>query len=170
MSRLQFNKLIRVIDQPRRILAMAIMAICVLIPFQSRAEEIFAELAKNKQVESTYISGRFASTKQTWRSMSGRRALNLGDGFSAMYTYQCYSKESVDLARSILEKFLKKNPDVEVMMRSKELSGEYCLYERFNKDGDVTLCLIWNCEAPSQAEVVVVDLKNGYKRGQKYTD
>ncbi len=129
-----------------------------------KAEEIFAELADIKQVESTYISGRMAHNMPMWRSQTGSHAINFNEGFSSLYTYQCYSVEAVDKARKILRNYLKSHPDMEVVMRTREASGEYVIYERFSKDNRLMQMIIWSSDAPNICEIVVVDWKDGLKR------
>lgn len=144
--------------------AILLFAFILLSTATAKAEDIFADLTDLKQVESTYISGRFAHNQKTWQSHSGMRAVNLSDGFSSLYTYRCYSQESVDKARSILKAYLRKHPEMEVVMRTKELAGEYVIYEQFNSDDKLMKMIIWNGEAPNLCEIVVVDWKDGYVR------
>lgn len=145
----------------RNTIAVFLMGIAFMLPCNVRAEDIFSELTDLKQVESTYISGRFSHNKRSWQSHSGLRAVNLSNGFSSLYTYRCYSTESVDKARSILKAYLKKHPDMEVVMRTKELAGEYVIYEQFNSEDKLMKMIIWNAEAPNLCEIVVVDWKDG---------
>lgn len=135
------------------------------------AEEIFAALTDMNQVESTYISGRFAHHMKTWRSANGNHAMNLSQGFSSLYSYQCYSLDAVDKARKILKDYLQKHPELEVVMRSKDAAGEYVVYESFIDDNTVSKMIIWNSDAPNVCEIVVIDWKKGLARGSsKYSD
>lgn len=145
-------------------------AILLLLPSASYGEEIFAKLAEHKQVESTYVSGRFAHNMKRWNSRSGQHALNLSDGFSSLYNYQCYSTESVALARKILKDYLDKDKDMELVMRTNNYGAEYMVYEKFNKDNKPTRMLIWDCEAPNLCEIVVVDWKDGLVRSTSSVD
>lgn len=147
-----------------RMIAMLVFAFLLLNASKASAEDIFAELTDLKQVESTYISGRFAHNQRTWQSHSGMRAINLSDGFSSLYTYRCYSLEAVEKARAILKSYLKKHPDMEVVMRTKELAGEYVIYEQFNSEDKLMKMIIWNGESPNLCEIVVVDWKDGLVR------
>lgn len=125
------------------------------------AADIFAELSGMPQVESTYVSGRFAHNKKYWYSNSGKHSLDLSRGFSALYSYQCYSQESVDKARKILENYLKKNSDIEVMMKTVQGSQEYVVYEKFTSDDKIAQMIIWNSDAPNMCEIVVIDWNKG---------
>lgn len=131
---------------------------------KAAAEEIFAELSKMPSVESSFISGRFAHNKKLWQNANGSHAMNLSGGFSALYTYQCYSAESIDKAKKILDAYLKKNPDVELVMSTREHSSEYVIYERFDKEDRLKEMIIWDLEGPNLCEIVVVYWENGYVR------
>lgn len=149
----------------RRLIVGTVMTILGLFScFKANAQEIFAELTDMKQVESTYISGRWAPTMPTWRNMTGTHAIDLREGFSALYTYNCYSIESVAKAHKILDSYLKKNSDIEVVMRTREGSSAYEIYERFTPDNRLTQMIIWSSDAPNVAEIVVVDWKEGLQR------
>lgn len=156
----------------RRGLSLLPLFLIVLSSTAAKAEEVFAGLSEMKNVESTYISGRFSHSMQTWISNTGRHAMDLSRGFSALYTYQCYSEESVNRARQLLDNYLKGKKDVELMMRTKQMGGEYLIYESFDKQGRVTQMIIWNSESRNICEIVVVDWKNGLERGsdKKYSD
>ena len=148
----------------RGIIAAVMLCVVIMAPFAVRGEDIFAELTHYNQVESTYVSGRFAHNMKTWRSLSGQHAMNLGDGFSSLYTYQCYSQETVSKARKILDNYLSSHKDMELMMRTKHQGGEYLVYEQFNKEDKLVRMIIWNNDSPGMCEVVVVDWKNGLVR------
>ena len=148
-----------------RVFACSLLLIFSLIfGMTARADEIFAELADTNSVESTYISGRMAHNMQLWRNITGTHAMNFSEGFSSLYTYQCYSAEAVTKARKILDAYLKKNPDMEIVMRTREASGEYVIYERFSNDNLLMQMIIWSSDAPNVCEIVVVDWKDGLKR------
>lgn len=143
----------------RRRLLSIVMA--VLIGTTSFAADIFAELSGMPQVESTYVSGRFAHNKKYWYSNTGRQSVDLTRGFSALYSYECYSEEAVKKARKILEDYLKKNPDVEIMMKTIQDKQEYVIYEKFTDDDKVSQMIIWNSDAPNVCEIVVIDWNKG---------
>lgn len=141
-----------------------------LSPATVSADEIFKDLVEMNQVESSYVSGRFAGTKKVWRSSNGIRAVDLSQGFSALYSYQCYSIQSVEEAKRILKNYLKKNSNIQLMLRTKQGTGEYCLYEDIDKENRVRQMIIWNMEAPNVCEIVVVDWKNGLEKMKPYKD
>lgn len=145
--------------------AVVLMAVLVGIfsPMIS-AEEIFADLAGMNMVESTYISGRMAHNKKLWQSNSGSHRMDLSAGFSSLYTYECYSVESVKKGMSILDNYLKKNPDVELVMRTNEASENYSIYEKFSSDNKLLQMIIVNKTGPNLCEIVVVDWKDGLSR------
>ena len=143
----------------RKILILA--TILVLSGWSAYAADVFAELSGMQQVESTYVSGRFAHNRQYWQSNSGRHAMDLTKGFSALYSYECYSEEAVKKARKILQDYLKKNPEVEVMMKTRQGDVEYVVYEKFTDDGKISQMIIWNCEGPNLCEIVVIDWNKG---------
>lgn len=148
------------------IIAMALAAI-LLMPFAVSAEEVFAELSGMDNVESTYVSGRFAHNKKTWYSASRQHGMDLSRGFSALYTYQCYSEESVAKAKKILKDYLKKNRDIEVVMKTSQGMQEYVVYEKFSDDGKlIKQMIIWNSDAPNVCEIVVVDWNKGLEPTQ----
>lgn len=156
----------------RRFAVVALIA--VSMSFQMSADDIFSELSSIKSVESVYVSGRFSKNMKIWRNNSNTRAMDLSRGFSALYSYRCYSEESVKKARNLLNTYLKNNPNVEVMMHSKEISSEYIVYERFNEFDSEVRCdqmIIWSSDAPNVCEVVVIDWKKGLGRGgETYSD
>lgn len=140
---------------------LMIMLLCALFAITAEAADIFAELSGMPQVESTYVSGRFAHNKKFWYSNSGKQSVDLTKGFSALYSYECYSQEAVKKARKILEDYLKKNPDVEVMMKTVQGQQEYVIYEKFTSDNKVSQMIIWNSESPNMCEIVVIDWNKG---------
>lgn len=150
---------------------LAVM-VSLLLPGQASAQDVFADLAGMSHVESTYVSGRFAHNKQRWRSSSGVHAMDLSRGFSSLYSYQCYSEDAVAKARDILKKYLKKTPDMEVMMKTTQGVQEYVVYEKFTGDGSkVTQMIIWNCDASNVCEIVVINWEKGLERGMaRYSD
>ena len=135
--------------------------ICTL---SANAADIFAELTGMDNVESTYVSGRFAHNKKYWYSNSGKHAMDLTRGFSALYSYQCYSEEAVKKARKILDDYLKKNSDVEVVMKTIQGRQEYMVLEKFTSDEKVAQMIIWNSDAPNVCEIVVIDWNKGLER------
>ena len=145
-----------------RVMLMAV-ALISIAGFDAKAEDIFSELNNLSHVESTYVSGRFAHNKTMWRSSYGNRAMNLSKGFSALYTYQCYSTESVKKARQILKDYIASNKNVELVMRSKQDGQEYMVYEKLMGDDMISQMVIWNCDGPNVCEVVVIDWDKGLK-------
>lgn len=147
-------------------------ALMMLMGASASAQDIFADLAGVDNVESTYVSGRFAHNKKIWASSSGQHSIRLDKGFSSFYSYQCYSEKSVAMARKILKQYLKDNPSVEVMMRTSQGVQEYAVYEKFTDDGDkITQMVIWNSDAPNIAEVSVINWNKGLVRTKsKYED
>lgn len=154
-----------------RIVTLVVMVL-VLLPCQGLAQDIFAELTRMEGVESTYVSGRFAHNKRYWISSDGTRRVSLDQGFSSLYSYQCYSEKSVEKAKKILKQYLKDNPNVEVMMRTTQDVQEYAVYEKLIDNGDkVTQMIIWNSAGPSAVEVSVINWKKGLDRSKsKYED
>ena len=150
----------------RKILIPLALTMAWLLSLPASAEDVFAEIAALPQVESTYISGRFSHNKKSWYNNSYSHAVDLSRGFSAMYTYECNSQEAVKKARTILESYLKKNPDVELMMKTKQGMEEYLIYEKFNKEGKVLQMIIWSQDAPNVCEIVVIDWDEGLERSR----
>ena len=138
-----------------------IAATALALPSGASAADIFAELAGRTQVESTYVSGRFAHNMKIWRSKDYIHSIDLSRGFSALYSYECYSEDDVKDARRILNNYLKKDPSVELVMRTREGSGEYAVYEKFNSEEKLLQMIIWNSSSPSHCELVVIDWKKG---------
>lgn len=154
-----------------RVTAVALGAlIASLLPAGIHAEELFSELTSYPDVQSSYVSGRFSHNKKSWYSASGQHSMNLSRGFSALYTYQCYSKTAVAKAQSILDKYLKNNSDIEMVMRTQQQGMEYVIYEKFGKDGKLYQMIIWSKDEPSLCEIVVIDWKDGLQPGtdEKY--
>lgn len=154
---------------------VTVMLLASMVSFMAgsiNAQDIFADLAGVDNVESTYVSGRFAHNKKIWASSSGQHSIRLDKGFSSFYSYQCYSEKSVAMARKILKQYLKDNPSVEVMMRTSQGVQEYAVYEKFTDDGDkITQMVIWNSDAPNIAEVSVINWNKGLVRTKsKYED
>lgn len=159
MKSKRYNNILR-----RAALTLA-MALVALVPAMG-ADDIFAALAEMPQVESTYISGRFSHNKRTWRSNNGQHALNLGKGFSALYSYNCYSEESVKKARQILRDYIRRHPEMEVMMKTVQGMQEYIIYESFLSEDVINKVIIWSSDAPNVAEIVVIDWDEGMKRDE----
>lgn len=142
-----------------------IASFSVVVPLFSSAQEIFPGLSEMKQVESTYISGRFSQAMPVWRSNSGKHALDLKRGFSSLFRYEIYSKEALDKARKMLNDYIKKNPDLELVMSTKQMMGEYLVYEKFNKDGELLQLVLLDSEGPNLGEIVVINWDSGLDRG-----
>lgn len=154
----------------RSLVSMTLLLSACISPFPGFAADIFASLAGDNTVESTYVSGRFAHNMPRWRSRTGNHSIDLSKGFTAMYNYQCYSEESVKKARKLLLDYLKSNPDVEVMMKTSQggrNGQQYEVYERFLDEDTVSQLIIWSSDAPGICEIVVVDWNKGMKRDQK---
>lgn len=142
-------------------LVSIVLGFLMLCPSTLMAEEIFGALTSNKNVESSYVSGRMAENMKTWKGVSDRSTVNLNNGFSSLYSYRCFSVDAVNEARKILNDYLKRNSEVELIMRTKELSGEYMFYERFNSSNQILQMIIWNATEPSDCEIVVIDFTPG---------
>lgn len=153
---------VAVTSKKRMLISLAILSF--IIPDVARGEEIFSDLTNQKQVESTYVSGRFSHNMKRWLSQSGLHSMDLSRGFSSLYTYQCYSIEATMKARSILDNYVAKHKNMELMMRTKQLQGEYLIYEMFNNEDAVTQMIIWDSASPGLCEIVVVNWKEGLKR------
>lgn len=143
-------------------LFVGLLTLCALVlPSTAKAEDIFAELSGRTHVESSYVAGRFAHNMKTWRSRDYAHAMDLQRGFSALYSYQCYSEQDVSDARKILKEYIKNNPSVELVMQTRQGMEEYSIYEKFNADEKLVQMVIWNESAPNSCEMVVIDWKNG---------
>lgn len=143
-----------------------LVALAAILP-ASAADDIFAALTEMPHVESTYVSGRFSHNKRNWYSNDGSHSISLRNGFSALYSYRCLSEESVAKARGILKKYLKKHPEMEMMMKTVQGMQEYVIYESFISDNKVSKMIIWSSDAPNMAEVVVIDWDEGMEREPK---
>lgn len=156
----------------RTLAVMLVLTASVFLSVPVMAEDVFAELAGMTHVESTYVSGRFAHNKKYWYSNSGMHKMDLSRGFSSLYSYQCYSEEAVTKARDILKKYLKKNPDIEVVMKTTQGMQEYVVYEKFIDEGKkVEQMIIWNSDASNVCEIVVINWDKGLERGTaRYSD
>ena len=137
----------------------------LLCPAKSSAEDIFRDLTDNKNVESTYVSGRMSNKMTTWKGASRRSTVNLDNGFSSLYSYRCYSVDAVNEARKILNAYLKRNKEMELVMRSKELGGEYMVYEQFDASGGILKMLIWNSTDVQDCEIVVIEFPTSTQSG-----
>lgn len=156
----------------RTLAVMLVLTASVFLSVPVMAEDVFADLAGMSHVESTYVSGRFAHNKKYWYSNSGMHKMDLSWGFSSLYSYQCYSEETVAKARDILKRYLKKNPDIEVMMKTTQGMQEYVVYEKFVDEGKkVEQMIIWNSDASNVCEIVVINWDKGLERGTaRYSD
>ncbi len=144
----------------RRLRTLAVAISLGLMPLTLSAEEYFGALASMPQVESTFISGRFAHNSKTWYSRDHTRAFNLSNGFSALYSYGMTTSESVTKAEKLLNKYLKDYPNAELVQSSKCDQEEYKIYELF-QNGKIMEMIIWNKTAPNVAELVVVQWRHG---------
>lgn len=150
----------------RPLFVAVLAALAAILPIGADARDIFAELAESNDpfVDCTYISSRFAHNKPYWRSRDGMHSLNLSDGFSSMYIYQCSSVESVAKGAAILKKYLKENPNLELVMRQNSGASKYEIYELFGEDNKIYKLIIWSSDAKNVAEIVVIDWEKGYSR------
>lgn len=146
----------------RKLVMIVAMAIMAMLPMQMRADDIFDALADMQGVESTYVSGRFAHNYKQW-NMSGRR-LNLNMGFSSLYAYELTSTTAVTKAKRILDQYLQKHPELEVMLRTRDGQSEYIVLEQFGMDNKLYKWVIWDYMASNSLEIVVINWKNGYTR------
>lgn len=147
-----------------RVITLVMMALAFL-PSQGLAQDIFAELSGMEAVESTYVSGRFAHAQRYLTNKDGTHRIALNQGFSSLYSYQCYSEQSVAMAKKILKKYLKDNPNVEVVMKNTQGVLEYAVYEKFIDNGNkVSQMIIWSSDGPCAVEVSVINWKKGIER------
>lgn len=142
--------------------AMILFCACFLA---TADDDIFGELSGMNNVESTYISGRFSHNKQKWYNKSYSHSMDLSGGFSSFYSYQLYSEESVKKAEEILNRYLKNNRRVELMMKSEQGLQQYRVYEKFKDEDTLIQLIIWSMDASNSCEIVVVNWDNGYKKG-----
>lgn len=146
------------------VLVMVFMALMIM-PGHADAQDVFAGLAGMNHVESTYISGRFSHNKKYWTSDTGEHRIDLRRGFSSFYSYKCSSEESVSKAEEILKSYLKKNPDLEIMVKTQRGLEEYVVYEKFIDDGKkVTQMIIWNKDTSNSCEIAVINWDQGLER------
>lgn len=153
----------------RKAAIAAVIAVTAAFSSPASAKEIFEDLCGDSQVECTYISGRFAHNQKLWRSLSGRHAMNLSQGFSRMYLYECYSMESVSKAHKLLDEYLSKDKNMEMVMKQEQGFQQYRVYEQFGKDGKIYKMIIWSAEADNLCEVVVIDWDEGLTHGEQYS-
>lgn len=145
-------------------LVMVFMALMIM-PGHADAQDVFAGLAGMNHVESTYISGRFSHNKKYWTSDTGEHRIDLRSGFSSFYSYKCSSEESVSKAEEILKSYLKKNPHLEIMVKTQRGLEEYVIYEKFIDDGKkVTQMIIWNKDTSNSCEIAVINWDQGLER------
>lgn len=143
---------------------MAMIFTALTMDISVLAKEVFAELSEDPEVECTYISGRFAHNRRGWRSQSGEHGMSLERGFSSMWTYQLFSEKAVEKAKGILDRYLKENKGIELVMETKTGSQSYRIYEKFAMlDGKemITQMIIWSNDAPNVGEICVINWDNG---------
>ncbi len=128
-----------------------------------RAEDILSELAGTPGVNSKYLSGRIADKAMKHLDNTDLTDFNLSDGFTSLYSYECYFIDATNRARNILKEYLKKHPELELIIKKIDSFGEYCVYQKYNKAGEVTQMIIWNSRMSDFADVVVIDWKDGRK-------
>ncbi|MDD6228501.1 MAG: hypothetical protein PUA94_05680 [Bacteroidales bacterium] len=162
----------RIKNRLPKCVAILLLAVLMMLPGTAAAQDIFADLAGIDNVESTYISGRFAHNMKRRSSSSGEHTISLEMGFSSYYSYQCYSERSVAMAKKILKKYLKDNPTVEVVMHTTQGVQEYTVYEKFIDGGNkMSQLLIWDSDNPCVAEISVINWDKGLDRTKsKYVD
>lgn len=146
------------------IIRIILITVIMLSAQDLRAGDIFGSLSGRPMVECSYISGRFANNKKVWSSFNGMHSFDLSRGFSALYSYQCYSEEDVKDARKILNDYLKKNKDMELVMKTVHGGMEYMVYEKFGKDNLLMQMIVWTIDSPNVCEVVVIDWDKGLPR------
>lgn len=134
----------------------------LLMPQSAFGKDIFDELADMPGVESTYVSGRFAGNYKRWSMMD--RSLDLSMGFSSLYAYDLMSAASVSKAKTLLERYVKEHPELEVVMRKRQDTSEYLVLEQFGKDNKLYKWVIWDYRAPTSCEIVVINWKDGYAK------
>lgn len=141
---------------------LSVVAVLVaLFPARGNAEDIFAALAGMTQVESTYVSGRWAHNQKYWRDRAGKYSLDLSRGFSALYSYQCYSTEAVNKAKQLLKDYLKNNPEVDLVSKTTGAGQEYMIYEKFDDNDNLVQMVVWDLSSSNACEIVVVDWYKG---------
>ncbi|MDE6836487.1 MAG: hypothetical protein K2J03_05990, partial [Muribaculaceae bacterium] len=151
----------------RRIILTLGLLIAALIPGQIAAQDIFSELTNDPSVKSTYVSGKFShNSNGRWYSRSYEHSMQIGKDFSTLFQYECNGEETVKTAERILSRYLKENPDMELMRSTNNYGSIYSIYEKFNGDGKVIQLIIMNKETPQFCEIVVVNWKNGYQRSE----
>lgn len=143
-------------------LLLLVVVVATFFPTAGRGADIFDSLADMQGVESTFISGRFAHNYTKW-NMS-ERALDLKMGFSSLYAYECSSTASVQKAKQLLEAYVKKHPELEVVFRSRQGNSDYMMLEQFGKDRKIYKWVIWDYMSPGRCEIVVINWKDGYLR------
>lgn len=151
-----------------RILAL-ISGALLLTASRLGAQEIFDELTDSPQVESTYIAGRFAHNYPSWKSRDNVHSMNLMGGYSSMYVYECYSTEAVSRAQKILKDYLKKHPEMELVMQKKSNYEDYRVYEQFGEDDKIYKMIIWNGGVTNNCDIVVINWKDGYSRNKDHS-
>lgn len=144
-----------------------LFCVAMLLPVLSAkavGDDVFKDLADQKNVESTYVSGRFSQNMKRWDSQTGSRSIDLSRGFSSMYIYQCYSSEAVSNARKLLDNFLSKHKNIDLLIRTKQLQAEFMIYEMVNDEGKIVKGIVWNSDAPGTCEIVVINWEKGLIR------
>ncbi len=165
---IKFNRPLRTIISNRlksssiRTWVIAI-GIILITPFTLKAEEIFAQLNKMPGVKSSYISGRYIDDDDDNILNLENDHFELGRGITALYSYVCTSEESMGKAQSILNQYLSKNPQMELVIRKEGYSVEYKVYEQTNKDDEPIKMIIWESTSNVVCTITVIYWKNGAK-------
>jgi len=139
-----------------------ILSFGMLMPAKICATDIFDDLADMQGVQSTYISGRFAHNYKQWNMTE--RSLNLNMGFSSLYAYELTSTQAVNRAKKLLEQYMQRHPELEVMLRTRDGQSEYMVLEQFGSDNKIYKWVIWDYIAANSLEIVVINWKHGYTR------
>lgn len=143
----------------RSIILLAALSMTAAV---GHAKDIFDSIAGNPQVESTYISGR-VNSKSVWQAQDGEATIKLA-GFDNMYTYLITDESVAKKAKRLLDKYLKANPDVDLVLQKTSDMGKrrYEYYYKYGPGDRVYQAICWYATAPNNVEIAVVNWKNGY--------
>ncbi len=136
----------------------------LLLSAHAYAYEVFEKLADSPQVESSYISTAILGKANLPRTMMNAVRVNTGlnlnlSDLKAMYTYNCYSKESGQLAESLLKQHVKKNNNLQLLMRKRQGEMEYLIYysEARTSSGCGEL-IVYNKTSDNYVQLVVLEI------------
>ena len=146
-----------------RIASIILVAVASFVAApQLRADSIWDQMAALPDVESTYVSGRFAHNYRQWNMMN--RALNLEMGFSSLYAFSFTSASSVKKANELLNRYLRENKNVELVLKTTQNGSDYRMYEKFGADNKLYQWIIWDSMASEVCELVIINWKDGYTK------